>query len=405
MPYSLLSPRTSVLLGLLLGAVLSSCTFYTACPTGNGNNNQPNTNAGSAGANGNGGNGTGGTDSGVSGNAPDFRVTDGEIPDSDWRAVMPDVGDISDVCGPVFYISSNPGQDQLIASIFNAGLWSSPDGGDSWQRLGTEDVQVKNRAASIVYDPFDPDVFWESGHYGPGVFVTVDAGATFRQLGDPIHLDGLSVDFSDPERKTLLTTGHETGQILKSDDGGETWADITETLPSDVKYCRYPLILDSKTFLLGCGGYVDDGKPATLRSTDGGESWEKVFDNGGGAEPLWASDDAIYWSQEFEGGMSRSLDQGETWQDIGGSKVILPLKLIELPDGRLAASTKDSIVLSSDLGKTWKRVTDELPYQPNGFTYSAAQKAFFISRFRCGGDSKPADGDEIQRFDFDYESF
>jgi photosystem II stability/assembly factor-like uncharacterized protein len=399
------SPRISVLASWLLSAALAGCTFYTSCPTGNGNTDQPNNTAGTGGTNGNGGNGNGGTDSGVSGNAPEFMVTDGEIPDGDWRAVMPELSDIADVCGPVFYLSSNPGKDQLLASMFNAGLWSSSDGGDSWERLGTEDVQVKNRSASIVYDPFDPDVFWESGHYGPGAFVTVDGGATFRQLGDPIHLDGLSVDFSDPERNTLLTTGHETGQVLKSVDGGETWDDITETLPSGVKYCRYPLIIDTKTFLLGCGGYVDDGKPATLRSTDGGKTWEKVFENGGGAEPLWASDDAIYWSQEFEGGLSRSLDQGKTWQDMGGGKVIQPLKLVELPDGRIAASTKDSIVLSSDQGKTWKRVTAKTPYQANNFTYSSAQKAFFISRFRCGGDSKPADGDEIQRFDFDYESF
>lgn len=387
-------------------AALSGCTFYTSCPTGN-QNNQPNGNTAGSGSGGSGGSGN--TDGGTS--SSDF-VTDGEIPDGDWRATMPDVPDLAELCGPVFYMTSKPvakdaEEDEIIASIFNAGLWASNDGGDSWHELagGKGSAKVNNRAAAIVYDPFDADTFWESGHYGPGVLHTSDGGETFEQLGDIMHMDGVSVDFSDAERKTLLVAGHESGDVLRSTDAGMTWDDITSTLPSGTKYCRFPLIFDSSTFLLGCGGYVDPGMPGTLLSTDGGDSWDVVAMNGGGAEPLWAADDSVYQPKEGDGGYLRSTDHGETWADLGGYKVLLPVKPVELPDGRIASLTEDAVVLSSDQGKSWKRVTAKLPFKPAGFTYAPIRKAFFIYRFGCYGSATPASGDEIQRFDFDYESY
>jgi photosystem II stability/assembly factor-like uncharacterized protein len=327
--------------------------------------------------------------------------------EGEWLNVTPDLDGIEEQnCGPALYISSKPDEDQVIVNIAGNGLWATEDGGESWRILGQSEgsAVINNGAVSIVYDPENPDVYWESGAYGGGVFRTEDGGESFVQLGDIMHCDGVSIDFSDPDRRTLLAAGHEQDVLYLSRDGGDTWEDIAPSIPAEAKQCRFSLILDTDTFLIGCGGYYDPGEPGTYRSADGGETWEKVHDNGGGAEPLVTSDGTIYWPEEFENGLARSTDSGETWETVTGPKKLLPVKPVELPDGRLASLTENAVVVSDDQGATWVKVSPPTPFKPVGFTYSPFQKAFFIFQFLCNNMPTPARGDEVQRFDFDFET-
>ena len=50
-------------------------------------------------------------------------------------------------------------------------------------------------------------------------------------------------------------------------------------------------------------------------------------------------------------------------------------------------------------------MSPKTPFVPVGFTYSPCQKAFFIFFFRCTAESQGSQGDEIFRFDFDYEKY
>jgi photosystem II stability/assembly factor-like uncharacterized protein len=72
-----------------------------------------------------------------------------------------------------------------------------------------------------VYDPENPNTYWESGIYNDGgVFRTDDGGATFQPLGNVTHIDAVSVDLTDPDRSTLLAGAHEQSVLLRSGDGG-----------------------------------------------------------------------------------------------------------------------------------------------------------------------------------------
>jgi len=213
----------------------------------------------------------------------------------------------------------------------------------------------------------------------------------------------VSIDFSDPDRKTLLASGHETRQkLLWSTDQGETWTDIGPDTPEEATVCSYPFVVDANTFLLGCGVTLSgDGKSGIYKSTDAGASWDSVSpDQGGASAPLVASDGSMYWATQFGGGMVRSTDQGDTWEQFVPGGVIGNYTPSELPDGRIAVLSDRKILLTSDEGKTWQVVTTDLPFVATGFFYSPFRRAFYAWHFTCD-DKVPDDG--LLRYDFDYE--
>jgi photosystem II stability/assembly factor-like uncharacterized protein len=329
----------------------------------------------------------------------------------EWTNATSNLANLDSECGNMSSVFAKPDEDLMIAGIALRGLWKSDDGGGSWTPMGTGQGsdEIINRPTALVYDPDDPQRFWESGIYGgPGVFETKDNGETFTALGDTMANDLVSVDLSDPARATLLAGGHEQAKALRrSKDGGMTWTQIGGGLP-DATNCTLPLVIDATTYLVGCGGY-GGGPTGIYRSTNSGIKWTKVSDGGGGAAPLRASDGSIYWSSPGNGGMVRSTDDGVTWTDADPSRTTHTSAPSELPGGRISAFGFKNIVITSDQGATWVPATTELPYNDQefvaGFIYSAQQRAFFVWHNTCGfSGSVPVPENAIMRYEFDYES-
>jgi photosystem II stability/assembly factor-like uncharacterized protein len=324
--------------------------------------------------------------------------------DGPWFNATGNLADMPSECGNTPLVSAQPDEDELVAGVALHGLWSSTDGGESWQAMGTGagSDAITNRPSSIVYDPSNANVWWESGIYnGGGVYRTDDDGVTFRRLGDIGHDDLVSIDFTDPSRQTLLAGGHEQSQTLhRSTDGGASWTNVGMRLPSGSAFSSYPLVLDARTFLVGCSGW-GDGMSGIFRSEDGGESWTRVSELPANNAPLVATDGAIYWPLVWGGGMLRSIDRGASWEQIVGGGTVTGVAPIELPDGRIATLSTSAVVVSDDGGVSWDPVTSMLPYGDSvGVVYSAHRRAFYIWHFSCGDRVLP---DAIMRHDFDWE--
>lgn len=298
-----------------------------------------------------------------------------------------------------------PDRDELIAGIALQGLWSSVDGSDTWTSLGQgggSDV-ITNRPSSLVFDPADPDRWWESGAYtGPGIYRTDDAGATFQQLGDAEHSDLVSVDFTDPERQTLLSGTHERPDLFRSTDGGDQWENISAGLSAGIGHATSPHVLDASTYLLGTNNGPESG---VFHTTDGGQTWTKVFTGGIAGHPLVSADGTIQWLLHNGGGVIRSTDGGVTWTAQPSAAInAFSEDLLRLPDGRLATLGGSTVVVSTDEGATWRSVGQPYPpdYLPNGLVYSPFRKALYIWRFDCSFETEnPIQPDAILRADFD----
>jgi hypothetical protein len=371
--------------------------------------------AGSAGSSGTGSSGTSGAaGTGSAGTAGaggslTFRCADSPpavtAPPAAWANATGNLAGMASECGNLGLVSANPCSNMVIAGVAKAGLWATEDGGKTWSKLGTGtgSAVITNRISALVYDPAHPGTFWESGIYnGGGVYKTTDNGRTFEQLGNATHNDSVSIDFSDPDRKTLLAGTHEqTSKLFRSTDGGKTWTDVGRNLPGSAGYCTATQVLSATNLLVGCAG------GGVFHSSDG-SAWTSDGSKGVIPQPLLATDGTIYWPGS-QGGLNVSTDQGQRFTETADGNlapgIVGSLYPAELPDGRIVIVGKDHLQISSDKGRTWKPIGQPLPYPGGGYNgargpaYSARTKTFYVWRWDCGDKVLP---DAIMSAGFDY---
>ena len=262
-------------------------------------------------------------------------------------------------------LASIPNSNEIIAGISESGLWATADSGKTWRKLGEKDaVPIENRPYQIVFDPKDPKTFWESGNYkGPGIFKTADAGQTFTPLGKVTHVDGVGIDFTDPDRKTLVIGHHEQDRAVeKSTDSGQTWQKVGDKLPEHINFSNDVIVLDSKTYLVNAAGWKqENGKPLPFgiyRTEDAGGTWTKTSDSGPDGPACVASDGAIYWQTLWGAGLIKSADAGKTWQKLPGPVKSNPIEIA--PQKLVSARGKSAFCVSrrrQNLGKIRAGIT------------------------------------------------
>lgn len=343
--------------------------------------------------------GTGAATTGSGQMQPSCTDPPAAAPAATWENVTGNLAGMPSECGNLTIVQATPCSPQVVAGVAQKGLWQTSDGGQTWSALGAGagSATITNRPSSIVHDPAHPGVFWTSGIYnGAGIYRSDDDGVTFAQLGDIGHNDLVSVDFGDPDRKTLLAGGHEQKRTLyRSADGGQSWTNVGENLPSNSHFSSYPLLIDAETHLVGTCGW-GDGTCGIWRTTDGGATWSQVSDLPAQATPLRTSDGTIYWPLG-DGTLARSTDLGQSFSRLSTSLALVTP--VELPDGRLVSVREGSLAISADDAETWSPIGEPLPFQPAGLTYSAATRSFFVWHWDCGN---VVLSDAIQRAGFDY---
>ena len=152
--------------------------------------------------------------------------------------------------------------ETLYAYIVDAGLYRSPDAGESWEPVGDE-VGVMG---PILVDPRDSDTLYISSMQG-GLIKSTDGGQTWQTVGPMPGGMVMSISQSWEDPDTFYAANGQ--QVLKSTDGGETWRPTGEELPGVSAVAVAP----SDPGIVYAG--VLEGDTASVyRSGDGGESWQ-----------------------------------------------------------------------------------------------------------------------------------
>jgi photosystem II stability/assembly factor-like uncharacterized protein len=300
-----------------------------------------------------------------------------------WTNITGNLAGLASECGNLSFLSSRPGVDTLFVGIALKGVWAN-GAADQWTQIGqnTGSDPITNATNLFIYDPDHPETFWEVGyHAGFGVFKTTDNGSTFLKVGELSNSETMSVDFSDPGRKTMLAGTHERARaVYRSNDGGVTWTSVGDGLPEESGYSANVHVVDPSTYLVGTANGKNSG---VFRTADGGMTWTQVYQTGVAGRILKASDGFLYWGLDNRAGVIKSGDGGATWTLVGGQGLVRSI-VDELPDGRLGAFDNDAkrLLLSSDHGATWK-VTASLPFNISGFVYSSFRKALVLWHGDC----------------------
>lgn len=187
------------------------------------------------------------------------------------------------------------------------------DNSSSWVSLGPNPgqfnfVNTASRVRVIAYDPDSTNTVYIGTSNG-GVWKTTDGGLNWSPKTDfePSLSSGALAVYNDwnsspPKRIVYYGTG-EGGfgfvynyygrGLLKSTDGGETWRQITNGLPSTTYFYRIAINPASPNVLLAAlgTGYANPVNTGGLyRSEDYGESWTRIVPASIGEEGLNCTD-------------------------------------------------------------------------------------------------------------------
>jgi photosystem II stability/assembly factor-like uncharacterized protein len=266
--------------------------------------------------------------------------------------------------GRITDLEGHPTNNKIIyAGTAGGGVWKSSNGGASFQSIFDEHPQS---IGVVSLDPNNPDqVIWvgtgetwtrNSVSVGDGIFKSVDGGINWKPMGLK-KSERISDIKIDPINSNVVYAGvlgamygdSEERGVFKSTDGGESWNKI--------------LYIDGKT---GCSELVMDPKdPNTLYAA----MWE--FRRTG-----WS-----FASGGLNSGLYKSTDAGATWSKIHNG----------FPSGKLgriavAVAPSDSKILyavleteqakdkglyrSDDAGASWKLLNQDFGLVVRPFYFS-----------------------------------
>ena len=267
--------------------------------------------------------------------------------DLHWRPIGPFRG------GRTVAATGVRGQPNLFyIGVNNGGVWRSTDYGRTWAPLF--DGQATGSIGALAVAPSDPTVIYVgSGEglqrpdlsVGDGIYKSSDAGQTWRHLGlaDGQQIPALVVDPHDARRVLVAVLGHPYGPntergVFRSTDGGETWERVLYT--------------DENTGAVDVA--FDPANPQTVFAV------------------LWAARQAPWeigssWTLSGNNGLYKSTDGGTTWRRITAGLPAAEDKLGRIGLGTsaseprrmyavLGAAEGGGVYRSDDGGEHWRLV-------------------------------------------------
>ncbi|HEY5645240.1 MAG TPA: hypothetical protein VIS76_04835, partial [Pseudomonadales bacterium] len=197
-------------------------------------------------------------------------------------------------------VAGVPGErDTFYMGPTGGGVWKTTDGGATWRPVA-DDTLTAGSVGAVAVAPSDPNVVYVGtgsacprGNVSPGdgIYRSTDAGGNWSKIGleEAGQIGRIVVHPDDAGRVYVAALGHIFGPneergVYRSTDGGESWKRVL--FVSD-RAGAVDLAMDpNNPRVLFAAMWQVERNPGTLisggegsglwRSTDGGDTWEKL---------------------------------------------------------------------------------------------------------------------------------
>lgn len=227
------------------------------------------------------------------------------------------------------------------------GVWKTTDAGRYWQNI-TDGYFTASSVGALEVAPADPNVIYAGTgestiridvSVGDGIYKSTDSGRTWKHIGlkETRQISKVRTHPDNADLVYVAALGHAFGQnsergVYRSKDGGETWENVLHvsdksgaidiTIDKNNPRILYATFWEAyrKFWQISSGG-EDSG---IWRSLDGGDTWENISQNKGlpegtlgkmgiVASPVQAGRVWAIIEHQPDGGVYRSDDYGESW--------------------------------------------------------------------------------------------
>jgi photosystem II stability/assembly factor-like uncharacterized protein len=276
------------------------------------------------------------------------QVPENTYQDLHWRMIGPFRG------GRTRAAAGVPSQPNVFyMGQVNGGVWKSDDYGRTWNPIF--DKEPTQSIGAIAVAPSDPNIVYVSSgeglhrpdlSVGDGIYKSTDAGKTWTHLPglrDGQQIPAIAIDPRDPNKVFAAVLGHPYGPsaergIYRSTDGGQSWQRV--------------IAKDENTG--GSDVEIDPSNPDVVYAS----MWEV-------REGPWEDNNEFNGSG---GGLFKSTDAGSTWHQLtnGLPKDLSQIYVAIAPSDprRLyatlsTASGKLNVYRSDDRGDNWTQATND----------------------------------------------
>jgi photosystem II stability/assembly factor-like uncharacterized protein len=212
-----------------------------------------------------------------------------------WRHIGPFRG------GRTVGASGVPQQPNVFyIGVNNGGVWKTTDYGLTW--TPTFDNQATQSVGAVAVAPSDPNIIYVgSGEglqrpdlsVGDGIYKSIDGGVTWQHLGlrDARQIGTLIVDPADPNRVFVAALGHPYGPneergVFRTTDGGQSWQKVLykdeNTGAIDLAFdptnaqTVYAVLWAARQGPWEYNNAYAGATSGLFKSTDGGTTWQQL---------------------------------------------------------------------------------------------------------------------------------
>ncbi len=238
-------------------------------------------------------------------------------------------------------------------------LWVMPTApatpsGRRWVSLGLEGTGID----ALAINPAAPQTLLAGT--SQGVLKSTDGGHTWAAADTGLPDTGVTTMAIDPAAPQILYAGTDSSGVFKSTDGGSSWS------PANSGLSGFPvsvLVIDpasTETLYAGMG-------PEIYRSTDGGSSWTSIYTVSNVSSVTAVAIDPATPQTLYAGtsdmGVFKSTDGGGSWSQFSTgltSTSVRALAIDPTSSQALYVGTSGGVFKSTDGGNNWKAVNTGL---------------------------------------------